>query len=167
MKAALVAWVALAGAAPASAQDDVAAFYRGQQLRMIVGSAVGGGYDLFARIVARHIVHHIPGNPVDRRAKPAGRRRRGDDEPALRPGAQGRHGDRRPDQRHPDGAAAAIGHPVRPTRLIWVGSTNREAYVAFVWHTVPVAEHHRTDHARKWSWVPPRPARPWSTSRCW
>jgi len=30
---------------------------------MIVGSAVGGGYDLFARIVARHIVHHIPGSP--------------------------------------------------------------------------------------------------------
>src|SRR5712672_4717803 len=49
--------------APALAQDDVAAFYRGKQLRMIVGSAAGGGYDLFARIVARHIVHHIPGNP--------------------------------------------------------------------------------------------------------
>ena len=63
MKASLVACVALAGAAPASAQDDVAAFYQGRQLRMIVGSAVGGGYDLFARIVARHIVHHIPGNP--------------------------------------------------------------------------------------------------------
>ena len=31
---------------------------------MIVGSAVGGGYDLFARIVARHIVHHIPGHPA-------------------------------------------------------------------------------------------------------
>ena len=30
---------------------------------MIVGSAVGGGYDLFARIVARHIVNHIPGHP--------------------------------------------------------------------------------------------------------
>ena len=44
-------------------QDDVAAFYKGKQLRMIVGSAAGGGYDLFARIVARHIVHHIPGNP--------------------------------------------------------------------------------------------------------
>jgi tripartite-type tricarboxylate transporter receptor subunit TctC len=48
---------------PAAAQDDVAAFYRGKQLRMLVGSAVGGGYDLFARIVARHIVHHIPGSP--------------------------------------------------------------------------------------------------------
>jgi tripartite-type tricarboxylate transporter receptor subunit TctC len=49
--------------APAAAQDDVAAFYRGKQLRFIVGSAAGGGYDLFARIVARHINSH-PGNPI-------------------------------------------------------------------------------------------------------
>ena len=47
----------------AEAQGDVAAFYRGKQIRMIVGSAVGGGYDLFARVVARHLVNHIPGNP--------------------------------------------------------------------------------------------------------
>jgi len=37
-------------ATEADAQGDVSAFYRGKQLRMIVGSAVGGGYDLFARI---------------------------------------------------------------------------------------------------------------------
>src|SRR5947207_48840 len=59
---ALVSALCLA-AVPASAQDDVAAFYRGKQLRMIVGSAAGGGYDLFARIVARHIGAHIPGHP--------------------------------------------------------------------------------------------------------
>src|SRR2546430_15366442 len=57
----------LCATVPASAQstnaEDVAAFYKGKQLRMIVGSAVGGGYDLFARIVARHIVDHIPGHP--------------------------------------------------------------------------------------------------------
>ena len=50
-------------AIPAGAQDAVAAFYRGKQLRIVVGSAVGGGYDLFARIVARHIGAHIPGHP--------------------------------------------------------------------------------------------------------
>src|SRR5216110_3622928 len=48
----------------AYAQDDVAAFYRGKQVRLIVGTAPGGGYDLFARIVARHIVAHIPGQPT-------------------------------------------------------------------------------------------------------
>src|SRR5262245_9743071 len=62
--AALLAIAQVWAATPAGAQGDVAAFYRGKQLRMIVGSAVGGGYDLFARIVARHIVHHIPGNPT-------------------------------------------------------------------------------------------------------
>jgi tripartite-type tricarboxylate transporter receptor subunit TctC len=61
---ALVVALGLGAAMPASAQDDVAAFYRGKQLRMVVGSAVGGGYDLFARIVARHIVNHIPGRPT-------------------------------------------------------------------------------------------------------
>src|SRR5438045_8870854 len=55
--------LALGAAAPASAQEDVAAFYQGKQLRFVVGSAAGGGYDLFARIVARHFGNHIPGNP--------------------------------------------------------------------------------------------------------
>ena len=51
-------------AAPASAQEDVAAFYRGKQLRMIVGTGPGGGYDLFARLMARHLGRHIPGSPT-------------------------------------------------------------------------------------------------------
>src|SRR5207249_461667 len=53
----------LNAASSANAQEDVAAFYKGKQLRFVVGSAAGGGYDLFARIVARHIVEHIPGHP--------------------------------------------------------------------------------------------------------
>src|SRR5580704_19773640 len=50
-------------AAPARAADDVENFYRGKQIRFIVGSAPGGTYDLLARIVARHIGTHIPGSP--------------------------------------------------------------------------------------------------------
>ena len=53
----------LLAAAPAHAADDVENFYRGKQIRFIVGSAPGGTYDLLARIVARHIGAHIPGNP--------------------------------------------------------------------------------------------------------
>ena len=60
---ALLFCVLVCAATEADAQGDVSAFYRGKQLRMIVGSAVGGGYDLFARIVARHLVNHIPGSP--------------------------------------------------------------------------------------------------------
>ncbi len=48
----------------AQAQDSVADFYRGKQIRMIVPSGTGGGFDLYARYVARHIGKHIPGNPT-------------------------------------------------------------------------------------------------------
>jgi tripartite-type tricarboxylate transporter receptor subunit TctC len=47
-------------AAPAAAQD----FYPGKTISIAVGSAAGGSYDLYARMVARHIGKHIPGNPA-------------------------------------------------------------------------------------------------------
>jgi tripartite-type tricarboxylate transporter receptor subunit TctC len=50
-------------AAPASAQS-VADFYQGKQVVLIVGAASGGGYDAQARLLARHIGKHIPGNPT-------------------------------------------------------------------------------------------------------
>jgi tripartite-type tricarboxylate transporter receptor subunit TctC len=56
--------VAIATALPASAQDDVAAFYRGKTIQLRVGSAAGGGYDVIARAIARHMGRHIPGNPA-------------------------------------------------------------------------------------------------------
>ena len=46
-----------------SAADDPAAFYRGQTVRIIVGYGAGGGFDVYARVLARHIGSHIPGNP--------------------------------------------------------------------------------------------------------
>jgi len=39
-------------------------FYKGKTIRFVVGFAAGGGYDLAARIVGRHIGKHIPGNPT-------------------------------------------------------------------------------------------------------
>jgi tripartite-type tricarboxylate transporter receptor subunit TctC len=56
--------VATLAAAPALAQDAVAQFYRGKQITLIVGSSAGGGYDIYARLLARHMGKHIPGNPV-------------------------------------------------------------------------------------------------------
>ena len=49
--------------ASAQAQESVADFYKGKQIRIIVPSAAGGGFDLYARYLARHIGRHIPGNP--------------------------------------------------------------------------------------------------------
>jgi tripartite-type tricarboxylate transporter receptor subunit TctC len=50
-------------AAPAAAQDSVAAFYQGKQVTIVIGSSVGGVYDLYGRLMARHMGKHIPGNP--------------------------------------------------------------------------------------------------------
>jgi tripartite-type tricarboxylate transporter receptor subunit TctC len=46
---------------PASAQAD---FYSGKTIELIVSTGVGGGLDANARVVARHLVNHIPGQPV-------------------------------------------------------------------------------------------------------
>ena len=47
-------------AAPAAAAE----FYAGKTVEMIVGSDVGGGYDIYTRTIARHIGRHIPGHPT-------------------------------------------------------------------------------------------------------
>jgi tripartite-type tricarboxylate transporter receptor subunit TctC len=38
--------------------------YAGKQIRMVIAGGVGGGYDVYARFLARHISRHIPGNPT-------------------------------------------------------------------------------------------------------
>ena len=45
------------------ADPEVARFYDGKTIQMIVGSGAGGGYDLYARMVARHLGRFVPGNP--------------------------------------------------------------------------------------------------------
>ena len=54
--------VVIALAVPAQA-DEVADFYKGKRVNMIVSYGPGGGYDVYARVLARHIGRHIPGNP--------------------------------------------------------------------------------------------------------
>lgn len=46
------------------AAEDLAKFYGGKTLTMIVGTDAGGGYDVYARLLARHIKDFIPGNPA-------------------------------------------------------------------------------------------------------
>ena len=45
-------------------EDDVAAFYTGKTVRIIVGFPPGGGYDAYSRVIGRHLGRHIPGNPT-------------------------------------------------------------------------------------------------------
>jgi tripartite-type tricarboxylate transporter receptor subunit TctC len=59
---ALIVGLALAFALPAHAQS-VAEFYKGKTITQAISFSVGGGYDLYARTLARHMGKHIPGNP--------------------------------------------------------------------------------------------------------
>ena len=58
------ATVAPAAQPASSANDAVQQFYSGKTVRIIVGSAPGGGYDTYARAIARHLGRYIPGQPT-------------------------------------------------------------------------------------------------------
>jgi len=55
--------LALIGASVSAQADAVFDFYRGRTVNLVIGYAPGGGYDLYARTLARHIGRHIPGHP--------------------------------------------------------------------------------------------------------
>jgi tripartite-type tricarboxylate transporter receptor subunit TctC len=60
--AAMLACLALIAAPHARAQS-VAEFYRGKQISLVTSASVGGGYDQYARLIAKHMQRHIPGEP--------------------------------------------------------------------------------------------------------
>jgi tripartite-type tricarboxylate transporter receptor subunit TctC len=43
--------------------DEVLDFYNGKQINLVVGYGAGGGYDVYARLIARYLGKYIPGNP--------------------------------------------------------------------------------------------------------
>jgi tripartite-type tricarboxylate transporter receptor subunit TctC len=64
-----VRWAQLAGLAvvlsgAAARADDAADFYRGRTVSLVAGFNVGGGADAYARLIARHLGPHVPGNPA-------------------------------------------------------------------------------------------------------
>jgi tripartite-type tricarboxylate transporter receptor subunit TctC len=59
----LLVLVCLGETAPAPAQT-VADFYRGKTLNMVVGVGAGGEFDLLARLMAKYLARHLPGNPA-------------------------------------------------------------------------------------------------------
>jgi tripartite-type tricarboxylate transporter receptor subunit TctC len=127
------------GGGPALAQDDVAAFYKGKTIRLVVGIGVGSGYDINARLLARHMSAHIPGNPTIIVQN--------------QPGAGSLTMTNALYNNGPfDGTvigASFNGMPTTPllqpggvrfdpVKLSWLGSTNRETNAHYVWHATPV-----------------------------
>src|SRR5436309_4284681 len=139
MKRALLALaVSLVASGSTFAEEDVAAFFRGKTLRLVVGVGVGSGYDINARLLARHMAAHIPGQPTI--------------VVQNKPGAGSLTMTNALYHTGPfDGTvmgASFNGMPTTPllqptgarfdpVKLNWLGSTNRETQVMYVWHTAP------------------------------
>jgi tripartite-type tricarboxylate transporter receptor subunit TctC len=127
--------------ADSAGAQSVAQFYTGRQISLTVGSTAGGGYDTQARLVARHLGKHIPGNPtiVVQNMPAAGSLAATNHMYNIAP---------------KDGSAIAL---VQRGMLLvknwnpsavrfdlgkfnWIGSVNSEVALAASWHTAP----HRT-----------------------
>src|SRR5438094_4583498 len=138
-RAPLALLVVLAAAAPAVAQQEEAqAFFRGKTLRLIVGIAVGSGYDINARLLARHMAAHIPGQPIIIVQNQPG---------AGSPAMTNALYNSGPFDGTVMGASfngmpttpllQPAGARFDPVKFNWLGSTNRETQVMYVWHTAP------------------------------
>jgi tripartite-type tricarboxylate transporter receptor subunit TctC len=125
--------------AHASAQaDPVADFYKGKTISLYVGFPPGGGYDLYARVVAPHFSRHIPGNPsiVIKNMTGGSGMRAASFITTVTP---------------QDGTSLGLfldaltlgkvlGGPGEfdPVKLTWIGRIVSTATVSVVWHTSPV-----------------------------
>jgi tripartite-type tricarboxylate transporter receptor subunit TctC len=122
----------------AARADDVADFYKGRTVVMVVGTPAGGGYDIYARLLSRHLGRYIPGNPAIIVQN--------------RPGAGSVIATNYVYEVAPqDGTvilaptrtaafAQLLGQPgtrYLATKFNWLGSLNNEVGVMAVWHTAP------------------------------
>jgi len=138
MRSAAAALVVLSGATAAGAQAPEQ-FYKGRQLTMIVYSAAGSAYDVYARALTRHMGKHIPGHPTIIHQYVVGAGGLKAIETLWRFAPK-------------DGSVMGTigrGLPFEPflgrnelkydpLRFNWIGSMNREATLAMSWHTSKV-----------------------------
>jgi tripartite-type tricarboxylate transporter receptor subunit TctC len=119
--------------------DDIADFYKGKTMTMVVGSDPGGGYDIYARILARHLGKYIPGNPtfIVQNRSGAGSVTATNYVYSVAP--QDGTVILAPNRTAP--FVQILGQPgprYEATKLQWLGSLNNEVGVIEVWHAVPV-----------------------------
>src|SRR5947207_3293562 len=123
----------------AARAESAEEFYRGRSLTLTIGLPPGGGYDLYARVLAKHYGRHIPGNPTI--------------VPKNMPGGGGIQSANHIFTTAPkDGselamiAASTLTLPLfgdaqarfETTRFTWIGSMNDDVSTCGVWHTAPV-----------------------------
>ncbi len=124
------------GAASSNAADPVESFYAGKTVTLLIGYSAGGGYDTYARVLARHMGSHIPGNPtiVPQNMPGAGSLRATNYlyEVAPRDGSvfgTFSRGEAMEPLLHPDSAK------YDSRKFTWIGSVTNEVSICGFWHT--------------------------------
>lgn len=130
---------AIIGLVGVEAQADETTFFKDRQLRLVVGSAAGSGYDINARLFARHYPNHLPGAPILVVQNQIG---------AGSVAMANQLYNTAPKDGSVIGAAingmptSALFTPevvqFDPRKFNWLGSSNRDTQITYVWHTAPV-----------------------------
>lgn len=131
--------LAAASAAPAAAQESAEAFYKGRKIDIVIGFTVGGGYDAYARILARHMGEHIPGKPtlVPRNMTGAGSRVAANFVYSVAPKDGSVMGIA--DQSIPlEQALGDSGIKFDSREFQWIGNVIADNNIVATWHTSPV-----------------------------
>ncbi len=144
LRASAILAATLAPPAAASAQDAVADFYKDKTVTMVIGLSAGGGYDIYARVVGKHLVNNIPGKPnfVARNMTGAGGLVAANHIYAVAPkdgtvlGAPQRGVPFEP-------LTGGAGHKAQfdPLKFNWIGSANSETSIAVAWHTTGITSY--------------------------
>ena len=126
-------------AGPARAADPVADFYKGKSIELLIGFTAGGGYDLYARITARHMEKHIPGNPhiVPKQMTGAGSRTAA----AYLYNVAPKDGTAMATADQSLAIQQALGDPtiqVDNNKFNWIGNPNADNNTLAVWHTTGI-----------------------------
>jgi tripartite-type tricarboxylate transporter receptor subunit TctC len=121
---------------PAAAQS-VEEFYRGKTVIVAIGFSVGGGYDLYARLLARHLGKYIPGHPnvVAQNREGAGSQRL----TLYLYNAAPRDGTVIGAFSRSMAVAPLIDHsPFDATKFTWLGSLSTDTSICMMWHASPI-----------------------------
>src|SRR5262249_14220538 len=117
--------------------QSVAEFYRGRNVPLVIGFSAGGGYDLYGRLLARHLGKHIPGQPgiVAQNREGAGSERA----VLYLYNAAPKDGSVIGTfSRSMAVAPLLAGAPFDATKLSWLGSISSDWSVCMMWHTSPI-----------------------------
>lgn len=133
------AFTAQALAQPANGSGAVADFYKGKQIMIVAGVPAGGGYDLLARLMARHLGRHIPGNPhVVVQNMPAANSLAAANALYNTLPKDGTHIGLLIRNLLMAPISKLSGTRFEIDKFNWIGSLASETAVAFAWHTAPI-----------------------------